>query len=72
MYFSQLRTSILYSKHLLNEQTSKNEANTALFIFASPLQQVLATTVQDLQTVMAWGICQQYSITIVALIWLKP
>lgn len=58
MYFSQLRTSIPHSKHLFNEQTLKNKVNTALYIFAPPLQQILATTSQDLQTVMAWGICQ--------------
>lgn len=50
----------------------KNEANTAVYIFASPLQQILATTIQYLQTVMDWEICQKFSISIVALIWLKP
>lgn len=58
MHFSQLRTSIPYSKRLFNAQTLKNKANTALYIFAYPLQQILAATSQDLQTVMAWGICQ--------------
>jgi len=43
----------------------KNEANTAVYIFASPLQQILATTIQYLQTVMDWEICQKFSISIV-------
>lgn len=72
MYFSQLRTSTAYSKHLFNEQTSKHEANIALYIFVSPLQQILTTTIQYLQTVMDWEICQQFSVSTVALIWLKP
>lgn len=50
----------------------ENEANTTVYIFASPLQQILATILQDVQTVMTWGIFQQISVSIVALIWFKP
>lgn len=64
MYSSQ-EGLILYSKHLFNEQTfKKHEANTTVYIFVSPSQQILATILQDVQAVMTWGIFRQISVSI--------